>query len=120
MRRQKMESVYARRLARAHPTPAHTDTHVFSNLDDDSIGKAILALSRAMYNSSASARTRVSVLIAENLGNVRLVLEYGAKHNIIGAGFVWLNVDGNNMQNVVATGDMSPELIRSFAGWLNM
>ena len=95
-------------------------THVFSNLDPDSVEKAILSLSRAMYNSSASARTRVTVLIAENLGNVRSVLEYGAKHNIIEAGFVWINVDGNNMQNVVATNDMSPELLRSFAGWLNM
>jgi len=95
-------------------------THVFSNLDPDSVEKAILSLSRAMYNSSASARTRVTVLFAENLENVRLVLEYGAKHNIIEAGFVWIHVDGNNMQNVVATNDMSPELLRSFAGWLNL
>ncbi len=95
-------------------------THVFSNLDDDSIGKAVLALSRAMYNSSASARTRVTVLIAGNLENVRSVLEHGAKLKIIEAGFVWLNVDYNNMQNVVATNDMPRELIRSFVGWLNM
>jgi hypothetical protein len=95
-------------------------THVFSPLDDESIGKALLALSRAMYNSSASARTRVTVLIAGNLRNVRSVLEHGAKNKIIQAGFVWINVDGNNMQNVVATNDMSRELIRSFAGWLNL
>ena len=95
-------------------------THVFSNLDPESIEKSILSLSRAMYNASSTARTRVTVLIAGNLGNVRSVLEYGVKHKVIQAGFVWLNVDGNNMQNVIATNDMTAEHVQAFTGWLNM
>ena len=73
-----------------------------------------------MYNASSTARTRVTVLIAGNLGNVRSVLEYGVKHKVNQAGFVWLNVDGNNMQNVIATNDMTEEHVKAFTGWLNM
>jgi hypothetical protein len=96
-------------------------THVFNREDADSIAQAATALSKSMYNSSALSRTRVTVLFADKLENIPLILEAAAKVKILGAGFVWLNVDMTGLRELIdSSGAFTNQHRRSFAGFLNM
>jgi hypothetical protein len=96
-------------------------THVFNSEDIDSIAQAVTSLSKSMYNSSALSRTRVTVLFAQKLENLAIILEAAAKVKILGAGFVWLNVDEVGLRNVIdSSGAFTNQHRRSFVGFLNM
>jgi hypothetical protein len=99
-----------------------TSRHVFNVMDTDSIAQAVKALSWSMCNSSALSRTRVTVLMSGDMKNLPLVLDAADKAKIVGAGFVWLNVDEVGLKEIIDTSDLLSSFAtrRIFAGFLNM
>ena len=59
-------------------------------MDPVSIQNSIKSLAAAMFNSSSTTRSKVTICFAAGSVNLGHILKYADEYNIMGEGFVWI------------------------------